>query len=102
MNKRLEKRVRIKNILFLTDFSWASRSAVPFVREIAREYESKVTALHVTVPDVLTYLTPDPPSAVLERQHDLALAEMKKVESSTLRDFPSSAGHGWEKRVGRH
>jgi nucleotide-binding universal stress UspA family protein len=78
---RLEKRVRIKNILFLTDFSWASESAIPFVREIAQEYQSKVTALHVTVPDVLTYMTPDSPSAAIELQHDFALAEMKKVET---------------------
>jgi nucleotide-binding universal stress UspA family protein len=82
LNKqRLEKRVRIKNILFLTDFSWASESAIPFVREIAQEYEAKVTALHVTVPDVLAYMTPDSPSAAIELQCDFALAEMKKVET---------------------
>jgi len=82
MNKqRLEKRIRIRNILFLTDFSWASESAIPFVREIAQEYESKITALHVTVPDVLAYMTPDSPSVAIELQHDFALAEMKKVET---------------------
>src|SRR5450432_4889490 len=32
---QLEARVRLKNILFLTDFSWASDTAIPFVREIA-------------------------------------------------------------------
>jgi nucleotide-binding universal stress UspA family protein len=82
MNKqRLERRVRLKNILFLTDFSWASEWAVPFVREIAQEYEGKVTALHVTVPNVVTYMTPESPSAAIELQHDFAIAEMKKVET---------------------
>jgi Universal stress protein UspA and related nucleotide-binding proteins len=78
---QLEARVRLKNILFLTDFSWASDTAIPFVREIAKQYEGKVIALHVTVPDVFTYMTPASPSAALESQNDFALAEMKKVEA---------------------
>jgi hypothetical protein len=30
---QLETRVRLNNILFLTDFSWASETAIPIVRE---------------------------------------------------------------------
>ena len=76
-----ETRVRLKNILFLTDFSWASDTVIPFVREIAERYEGNVIALHVTVPDPLNYMTPESPLAALESQNDFALAEMKKVEA---------------------
>ena len=78
---QLETRVRLKKILFLTDFSWASDTAIPFVREIAAQYEAKVIALHVAVPDPLNNMTPESPSAAFESQRDYALAEMKKVEA---------------------
>jgi nucleotide-binding universal stress UspA family protein len=77
----VQKRVSLKNILFLTDFSWASESALPFVREVAREYGAKITALHVTIPDALTYMTPDSPAAAIELQQGAALMEMKQVEA---------------------
>ena len=83
---QLETRVRLKKILFLTDFSWASDTAIPFVREIAERYEGKVIALHVAVP--LNNMTPQSPSAAFESQKDFALAEMKKVEAQ-LAGIPS-------------
>src|SRR5450432_1703687 len=78
---QLETRVRLKKILFLTDFSWASDTAIPFIREIAEQYEAKVIALHVVVPDPLHYMTPESPSVAIESQNDFALAEMTKVEA---------------------
>lgn len=78
---QVDKRIILNHILFLTDFSGASERAIPFVCEIAKEYGAKVTALHVLVPDVLTYMTPDSPSAAIELQKDSALAEMKQVEN---------------------
>lgn len=77
---QVDKRISLNNMLFLTDFSWASAWAIPFVREIAQEYGAKVTALHVAVPDALTYMTPDSPAAAIELQKDAALTEMKAVE----------------------
>jgi nucleotide-binding universal stress UspA family protein len=78
---QVDKRISLNNILFLTDFSTASERALPFVREIAREYGAKVSALHVLVPDVLTYMTPDSPIAAIEMQKESALAEMQQVET---------------------
>jgi nucleotide-binding universal stress UspA family protein len=78
---QVDKRISLNNILFLTDFSAASERALPFVREIAREYSAKVFALHVLVPDVLTYMTPDSPAAAIELQKESALAEMQRVET---------------------
>ena len=46
----VSKRIAFKNILFLTDFSEPSVSALPFAAMIARAYGAKVTALHILVP----------------------------------------------------
>jgi nucleotide-binding universal stress UspA family protein len=74
----------------LTDFSDASERALPLVREIAREYGAKVSALHVLVPDVLTYMTPDSPAAAIELQKESALAEMERVQTE-LAGVPNQA-----------
>jgi nucleotide-binding universal stress UspA family protein len=82
MNKvQVDSRISVNNILFLTDFSRASERALTFVREIAREYGAHVSALHVLVPDVLAYMTPDSPAAALELQTESARAEMQRVET---------------------
>ncbi|MGA8232926.1 MAG: universal stress protein, partial [Candidatus Acidiferrales bacterium] len=51
-------RVPLNNILYLTDFSEPSERALPFATSIAREYESKVYALHVLVPAIYPYTPP--------------------------------------------
>jgi nucleotide-binding universal stress UspA family protein len=95
---RVDKRISMKNILFLTDFSAASERALPFVREIASDFGANVTALHVLVPDVLTYMTPDSPSAAIELQTESALAEMRRVESQ-LAGIPNKGMLVSEKKV---
>jgi nucleotide-binding universal stress UspA family protein len=85
---QLYKRVSLNNILFLTDFSSASEWALPFVREIAQKHGAKVTALHVQMPDALTYMTPDSLLAAIESRQDAALAKMKHVEVQ-LADIPN-------------
>ncbi|HEY8714997.1 MAG TPA: universal stress protein [Candidatus Acidoferrum sp.] len=76
----LHQRVGLAKILFLTDFSWASQWAVPFVRGLARDYGSSVTALHVAVPDALTSITPDSFAAAVETQEAAMLKKMARVE----------------------
>jgi nucleotide-binding universal stress UspA family protein len=39
--------VRIRNILFATDFSAAAAHAIPFVRQIAKHYDADLVTLHV-------------------------------------------------------
>jgi nucleotide-binding universal stress UspA family protein len=78
---QLYHRISVKNILFPTDFSPAAQWTVPFVRKIAQEYDAKVTTLHVAVPDVFTYMTPDSRKAAIGLQEDWSLAQMKKVET---------------------
>jgi nucleotide-binding universal stress UspA family protein len=45
-------RTRFENILFSTDFSASSENAVPYVKLLARHFESSVTVLHVRPPVV--------------------------------------------------
>ena len=46
----VEARIQVKNILFTTDFSAASRAAVPYALELGKHYGAKVHALHVNPP----------------------------------------------------
>jgi nucleotide-binding universal stress UspA family protein len=50
--------VRIKNVLFATDFSPAAESALPYAVEIARRYGSTVYAVHVIQPEVYPLASP--------------------------------------------
>lgn len=45
-------RTRFENILFATDFSPAAAHAIPFVKKIARHFQSNLVALHVRPPVV--------------------------------------------------
>jgi nucleotide-binding universal stress UspA family protein len=85
---QLEKRISLQNILFLTDFSWASQWALPFVREIAQEYGAKVTALHVTIPDALSHMNADSTAAESELQQESEFAQMRQV-AAQLNGIPN-------------
>lgn len=94
------QRIALSNVLFLTDFSEPSAAALPFAAMIARSYGAKVTALHVLVPSVSTYVALEMSASVLDDQEDLAAAEMEKLEAQ-LAGLPHEAiverGRGvWE------
>ncbi len=78
------KRIALKNILFLTDFSESSAIAIPFATSIARAYGSVVHALHVLQPSAYTYMTPEVASTLLDDQEDLARAEMQRVDAELM------------------
>jgi nucleotide-binding universal stress UspA family protein len=85
MNKlQAEKRVILKNILFLTDFSEPSSVALPFATAIARSYGSIVHALHVILPSAYTYMTPEAATTLLNDQEETAKAEMQRVEADLV------------------
>jgi len=75
------KQIELKNVLFLTDFSESSAAALPVAAMIARSYGAKVTALHVLVPSVYTYMTPEVSTDLLDTQDDLAKSQLRKVEA---------------------
>ena len=74
-------RLSLKNILLLTDFSEPSELAVPFAFAIAREYESKVYAMHVLTPVPLAYASPNSAAAAIEGIEEGAQAEMQRVDA---------------------
>jgi nucleotide-binding universal stress UspA family protein len=78
------KRIALKNILFLTDFSESSATAIPFATSIARAYGSVVHALHVLQPSAYTYMTPEMADTLLDDQEDQARAEMQRVEAELM------------------
>jgi nucleotide-binding universal stress UspA family protein len=80
----VNKRIAVKNVLFLTDFSEPSSIALPFAAMIARSYGSKVTALHVVLPSAYAYMTPGVSTTLLDDQDDLAKAEMQRVEAELV------------------
>ncbi len=75
------KRVALKTILFLTDFSDSSEAAVPFATSIARAYGSTLYALHVLLPSAYSYMTPEAAASLLDAEDDRARAEMQRVEA---------------------
>lgn len=72
-------RVTLKNILYLTDFSEPSETAIPFAIAIAREYESKVYAMHVLTPVPLAYASPDSAAAAIDGLEEGAQAGMQRL-----------------------
>jgi nucleotide-binding universal stress UspA family protein len=74
-------RVTLKNILLLTDFSEPSEVAVPFAIAIAREYESKMYAMHVLTPVPLAYASPESAAAAIEGLEEGAQAGMQRVDA---------------------
>lgn len=74
-------RVSLKNIVYLTDFSRSSEAALPFARTLASAHNAKMYALHVLVPDVLSYMTPESPLNALEWRERAAVTEMNKIDA---------------------
>jgi nucleotide-binding universal stress UspA family protein len=72
---------KVKNILYLTDFSEPSEAALPFAATLARGYGAKVHALHVWIPAPYVYLPPGLTGAAIEAAEERAQAEMQRVES---------------------
>jgi nucleotide-binding universal stress UspA family protein len=73
--------VKVKNILYLTDFSEPSEAALSFATTLGRGYGAKVHALHVLLPVANTYMTPGLTTLAIEAEEENAQAEMQKVES---------------------
>jgi nucleotide-binding universal stress UspA family protein len=73
--------VKVKNILYLTDFSKPSEAALPFAVTLGRGYGAKVHALHVLIPQPYVYATPALIAVAIEAEDENAYAEMQRVES---------------------
>lgn len=73
-------RTSIQNILFLTDFSDSSEAALPFAVAIARGSRATIHALHVLLPEAITYATPETVALALDAQDENARLEMDRMD----------------------
>ena len=80
-------RIEVKNVLYLTDFSARSDEALSFAKAIGRAYGSQIYAVHILVPDALTYMSPDSITAAIELQREFVVGQMQRVEAQ-LRGLP--------------
>jgi nucleotide-binding universal stress UspA family protein len=71
---------RFRSILHLTDFSACSNHALQWAVGLARAHQSKLSVLHVVIPDALIYMTPDSPVIALDTQEKWAREEMQRLE----------------------
>ncbi|MFZ3215626.1 MAG: universal stress protein [Candidatus Acidiferrales bacterium] len=74
-------RIKLQNILFLTDFSEPSEAALPFAISIARKHGAKVHALHVAIPDDYIYAKTAAAGMLKEAEEERVRGEMQRVES---------------------
>lgn len=81
---QVDKRIGLKNILFLTDFSEPSAVALPFATAIARTYGSVLHALHVLLPSPYTYMTPEMSATLLDDQENMAKSEMQRLDAQLM------------------
>ncbi len=79
--------IELKRIMYATDFSDASRTALPIVGAIARHYGSQVYAAHVWQPDVFPMVSPEV-VCVMDRRHQRQAQE----NLETLAGTPALAG----------
>src|SRR5262249_9684638 len=69
---------------FLSDFSDASELALPFALNLARQYESKILALHVLTSFPLAYASAESVAATLEAMENGAQEGCQQLESHLL------------------
>ncbi len=81
------KRLTLKNILFLTDFSEPSEAALPFAVALAKAYGAKLYAMHAIVPDATTYISPEMSATLIEAAEESAKTRMQRLDSQ-LKGLP--------------
>lgn len=73
--------ISLNRILFLTDFSESSRSALGLAKAVARGYGSHVHALHVLLPPPVMYGESQTAAVAADAWEQAATANMKRLES---------------------
>jgi nucleotide-binding universal stress UspA family protein len=81
-------RVSLKNILYATDFSPASESALPYVLGLAKQYGAKVHALHVRFPATYPIVGPEAMPQIME-----AAEQQAKLDAQRLHGILANISH---------
>lgn len=91
--------VRLKNILYATDFSPAAEKALPFALQIASRYGAKIHVLHVVQQDVYPLVPPAAWSQMVEEVEASKVRNKKAIEdklSGCAHEIVFEQGHVWE------
>ena len=84
-----ETRIRLRNILWTTDFSSPSEAALLYATSIARRYDSQMYMAHVIRPDAYQLVPPEAFGAALEQTRRYAEQQMGELLiSGRLRGIP--------------
>ena len=87
--------IKLKNILFATDFSPASLTALPYAAALARRYASKIYLAHIIMPEAYPLHALELTSpAKLEREAHERLAEMSDLNLLSEIPHQSLVVHG--------
>jgi nucleotide-binding universal stress UspA family protein len=78
---RAQELIQLKNLLYVTDFSEPSESALPFAVGLARRYDATVHALHVLTPHPFASGSFALTGVAFEAETETALAAMQNLES---------------------
>ncbi|HET9399374.1 MAG TPA: universal stress protein [Candidatus Acidoferrales bacterium] len=73
--------ISLNHILYLTDFSESSRSALGLAKAVARGYGSHIHALHVLLPPPVMYSEQQSAAVAADAWEEAATANMKRLES---------------------
>lgn len=90
------KPLKLKNVLWTTDFSAASKASLPHAAAIARQYESKVYLAHVVVPNPYPMVSPEAAPYMRELRQGTSTRLSALAESAELTGIPHETvlGHG--------
>lgn len=69
--------IKLKNLLYLTDFSEPSQLALPFAMSIARDFGCKIFPMHILIPSA--YAVPDIAVDTLAIQEQCAERDMQRL-----------------------
>jgi nucleotide-binding universal stress UspA family protein len=82
--------IELKQILYATDFSDASRAALPVVAAVARRYHSRVFVAHIWSPLPHSMVTPEDIPVLEERQRRDVTKEIQELlNTSELANLPA-------------
>jgi nucleotide-binding universal stress UspA family protein len=97
--EELYKRVRFKNILFATDFSTASQTALKYALPLARKYGSRILVTHVSSPLAFS-ATPSGRTAraAVETDRDImqSMAQLEPQLKDVPHEFIIRRGEVWK------
>jgi nucleotide-binding universal stress UspA family protein len=83
-----------KNILFPVDFSERSQAIVPHVRAVCKQFNARLTLLHLVEVPIMAYGAPDSPVTF-----DFPLDEIKAAAEEKLTQFAATAFPGISPKI---